>query len=57
MCSDEFRWFLGGWMMHTPELMVFYAPNVNSYKDIVLVVGLPLKLHGTCALHLKMHEL
>jgi len=32
MCSDEFRWFLGGWMMHTPELMVFYAPNVNSYK-------------------------
>lgn len=32
MCSDEFRWFLGGWMKHTPELMVFYAPNVNSYK-------------------------
>ncbi|CAM6108159.1 unnamed protein product [Calypogeia fissa] len=31
-CSDEFRWFLGGWMKHTPELMVFYAPNVNSFK-------------------------
>ncbi|KAH9546623.1 hypothetical protein CY35_12G107900 [Sphagnum magellanicum] len=31
-CSDEFWWFLGGWMKHTPELMVFYAPNVNSYK-------------------------
>ncbi|CAK9200160.1 unnamed protein product [Sphagnum jensenii] len=30
--NDEFRWFLGGWMKHTPELMVFYAPNVNSYK-------------------------
>ncbi len=32
MCSDEFRCFLGAWMKHTPELMVFYAPNVNSYK-------------------------
>ncbi|CAM6101993.1 unnamed protein product [Calypogeia fissa] len=34
-CSDEFRWFLGGWMKHTPELMVFYAPNVNSYKRFI----------------------
>ncbi len=31
-CSDEFRWFLGGWMAHTPELMVCLAPTVNSYK-------------------------
>jgi len=31
-CSDAFRWFLGGWIAHTPELMVFYAPTVNSYK-------------------------
>lgn len=31
-CSDEFRWFLGGWIAHLPELMVFYAPTVNSYK-------------------------
>eukprot|EP00913_Durusdinium_trenchii_P010861 g10190.t1 len=31
-CSDTFRWFLGGWMKRVPELMVFYAPNVNSYK-------------------------
>lgn len=31
-CSDTFRHFLGGWMAHVPELMVFYAPNVNSYK-------------------------
>lgn len=31
-CSDTFRWFLAGWMQHVPELMVFYAPNVNSYK-------------------------
>ena len=31
-CSDEFRWFLGGWMRYAPELMVCYAPTVNSYK-------------------------
>ncbi len=30
--SDVFRHFLGGWMAHLPELMVFYAPTVNSYK-------------------------
>ncbi len=30
--SDVFRWFLGGWIAHTPEFMVFYAPTVNSYK-------------------------
>ena len=30
--SDEFRWFLGGWMAHARELMPFYAPNPNSYK-------------------------
>ena len=32
VCSDEFRWFLGGWMRYAPELMVCYAPTVNSYK-------------------------
>jgi glutamine synthetase len=30
--SDTFRWFLGGWIQHLPELMVFYAPTVNAYK-------------------------
>ena len=30
--SDEFHWFLGGWMDHVPELMAFFAPTVNSYK-------------------------
>jgi len=30
--SDLFRWFLGGWIAHAPEFMVFYAPTVNSYK-------------------------
>ena len=31
-CSNTFRWFLGGWIKHMPELMVFYAPTINSYK-------------------------
>ena len=30
--SDVFRWFLGGWMAHAADLMVCYAPTVNSYK-------------------------
>lgn len=30
--SDLFRWFLGGWIKHAPEFMVFYAPTINSYK-------------------------
>ncbi len=30
--SDIFRWFLGGWIRHTRDLMVCYAPTVNSYK-------------------------
>ncbi len=32
MGSDIFRWFLGGWMAHVPDVMVFYAPTINSYK-------------------------
>lgn len=31
-CSDEFRWFLGGWIAHVPDVMPFYAPTINSYK-------------------------
>ena len=30
--SDVFGSFLAGWIQHVPELMVFYAPTVNSYK-------------------------
>jgi glutamine synthetase len=29
---DTFRWFLGGWIAHAAELMVCFAPTVNSYK-------------------------
>jgi glutamine synthetase len=33
--SNEFRWFLGGWMARVPEVMVAYAPTINSYKRYV----------------------
>lgn len=33
--SEIFRWFLGGWMAHVQEMMVFYAPTINSYKRYV----------------------
>ncbi len=35
MGSDEFRWFLGGWIKYVPDVMPFYAPTVNSYKRYV----------------------
>jgi glutamine synthetase len=30
--TDEFRWFLGGWMAHIGDLLPCYAPTINSYK-------------------------
>jgi glutamine synthetase len=33
--SDVFRWFLGGWIAHVPDVMPFYAPTVNSYKRYI----------------------
>jgi glutamine synthetase len=33
--SDIFRWFLGGWIRHVPDVMPFYAPTINSYKRFV----------------------
>ena len=43
-CSDAFRWFLGGWIAHVPEVMVFYAPTVNSYKRYVDASWAPTRL-------------
>ena len=34
-CSDIFKYFLGGWIAHVPDVMPFYAPTVNSYKRYV----------------------
>jgi glutamine synthetase len=43
-CSPIFRHFLGGWIAHAPELMVFYAPTVNSYKRYVAASWAPTRL-------------
>lgn len=42
--SDVFRWFLGGWIAHAPEFMVFYAPTVNSYKRFEDLSWAPTRL-------------
>ncbi len=33
--SELFKWFLGGWIKHVPDVMPFYAPTINSYKRYV----------------------
>ena len=33
--SKEFGWFLGGWIKYVQDVMVFYAPTINSYKRFV----------------------
>jgi glutamine synthetase len=43
-CSDAFRWFLGGWLARVPDVMVFYAPTVNSYKRYVDPSWAPTRL-------------
>ena len=43
-CSETFRWFLGGWIAHVPDVMVFYAPTVNSYKRYVDASWAPTRL-------------
>ena len=42
--SDTFRWFLGGWIAHVPDVMVFYAPTINSYKRYVDASWAPTRL-------------
>ena len=41
---ELFRWFLGGWIAHVPDVMVFYAPTVNSYKRYVDASWAPTRL-------------
>ncbi len=43
-CSGLFRWFLGGWIARAPEVMVFYAPTVNSYKRYRAASWAPTRL-------------
>ena len=45
-CWDDFRWFLGGWMAHVPDVMLFFAPTINSYKRYATVPGRLRVSHG-----------
>ena len=42
--SDLFTYFLGGWIAHAAEMMVFYAPTINSYKRYQSGSWAPTKL-------------
>jgi glutamine synthetase len=44
--SDTFRWFLGGWMQHVSDLMVFFAPTINSYKRFLEGSWAPTRTAG-----------
>ena len=42
--SDEFRWFLGGCLARVPDVMVFFAPTINSYKRYVDASWAPTRI-------------
>jgi len=42
--SDEFRWFLGGWMKHARAISAFYAPYPASYKRYVFQSWAPTNI-------------
>ncbi len=42
--ADAFRWFLGGWIAHVPDVLPFYAPTINSYKRYVDASWAPTRL-------------
>jgi len=44
MASKEFGWFLGGWIKFVPDVMVFYAPTINSYKRYIDESWAPTRL-------------
>ena len=43
-CSPLFASFLAGWLRYTPDVMVFYAPTINSYKRFVSASWAPTRL-------------
>lgn len=46
--SPLFKHFLAGWLKYTPDMMVFYAPTVNSYKRFVTASWAPTHLAWSC---------
>ena len=43
-CSSLFKHFLAGWMKYTPDMMVFYAPTINSYKRFASTSWAPTRI-------------
>lgn len=43
-CSPTFRHFLAGWVAHAADVMVCYAPTVNSYKRYQSASWAPTRL-------------
>ncbi|CAF1431306.1 unnamed protein product [Rotaria sordida] len=42
--SSLFKHFLAGWLKYVPDVMVFYAPTINSYKRFMSGVVAPTHL-------------
>jgi glutamine synthetase len=42
--SELFGWFLGGWIKYAPDVTVFYAPTINSYKRYISGSWAPTRL-------------
>lgn len=43
--SETFKHYLGGLQTYTPDAMLFYAPNVNSYRRILFGDAAPNNTH------------
>ena len=43
--SDRFRHYIGGLQRFTPNLISFYAPNVNSYRRLAPDISAPINLN------------
>jgi len=43
-CTNLFKHFLAGWLRYTPDVMVFYAPTINSYKRFQTSSWAPTRL-------------
>ncbi len=43
--SPEFLSYIGGLQRYTPELISFYAPNVNSYRRLAPDISAPINLN------------
>ncbi len=43
-CSPVFRSFLAGWMENVPDVLVFLAPNPNSYKRFQAASWAPTRM-------------